>query len=107
MATARLERRLSAILAADVVGYSRLMEHDEAGTFERLKQLRKDLIEPILERYGCRFIDLKGDGTIVEFGSVISTVEAAVEIQGRCWPRIPICLRASASATGSGSTSAT
>jgi TolB-like protein/class 3 adenylate cyclase/Flp pilus assembly protein TadD len=81
MATARLERRLSAILAADVVGYSRLMERDEAGTFERLKRLRKDLIEPVLERYGGRFVDLKGDGAIVEFGSVISTVEAAVEIQ--------------------------
>jgi TolB-like protein len=77
----RVERRLSAILAADVVGYSRLMEHDEAGTFERLKRLRKDLIEPILARYGGRFVDLKGDGAIVEFGSVISAVEAAVEIQ--------------------------
>jgi adenylate cyclase len=81
MATARLERRLSAILAADVVGYSRLMERDEAGTFERLKQLRKELIEPVLEQYGGRFVDLKGDGAIVEFGSVISAVEAAVEIQ--------------------------
>jgi adenylate cyclase len=77
----RVERRLSAILAADVVGYSRLMEHDEAGTFERLKQLRKELIEPVLEQYGGRFVDLKGDGAIVEFGSVISAVEAAVEIQ--------------------------
>jgi adenylate cyclase len=66
----RVERRLSAILAADVVGYSRLMEHDEAGTFERLKRLRKDLIEPTLARYGSRFVDLKGDGAIVEFGSV-------------------------------------
>ena len=60
MATARVERRLSAILAADVVGYSRLMERDEAGTFERLKRLRKDLIEPVLERYGGRFVDLRG-----------------------------------------------
>jgi class 3 adenylate cyclase len=66
----RVERRLSAILAADVVGYSRLMERDEAGTFDRLKRLRKDLIEPILARYGGRFVDLKGDGAIVEFGSV-------------------------------------
>src|SRR3954465_10173267 len=81
MATARVERRLSAILAADVVGYSRLMERDEAGTFERLKRLPKELIEPVLERYGGRFVDLKGDGAIVEFGSVISAVEAAIEIQ--------------------------
>jgi adenylate cyclase len=66
----RVERRLSAILAADVVSYSRLMERDEAGTFDRLKRLRKDLIEPILARYGGRFVDLKGDGAIVEFGSV-------------------------------------
>jgi hypothetical protein len=57
------------------------MERDEAGTFERLKQLRKELIEPVLEQYGGRFVDLKGDGVIVEFGSVISAVEAAVEIQ--------------------------
>ena len=81
MATARVERRLSAILAADVVGYSRLMERDEAGTFERLKRLRKELIEPVLDRYGGRFVDLKGDGAIVEFGSVAAAVEAAVEIQ--------------------------
>ena len=81
MATARVERRLSAILAADVVGYSRLMERDEAGTFERLKRLRRELIEPVLERYGGRFVDLKGDGAIVEFGSVAAAVEAAVEIQ--------------------------
>src|SRR3954470_13529594 len=77
----RVERRLSAILAADVVGYSRLMEHDEAGTFERLKRLRKVLIEPVLERYGGRFVDLKSDGALVEFGSVMTAVEAAVEIQ--------------------------
>ena len=81
MATARVERRLSAILAADVVGYSRLMERDEAGTFERLKRLRKELIEPVLARHGGRFVDLKGDGAIVEFGSVVAAVEAAVEIQ--------------------------
>ena len=66
MTTVQVERRLSAILAADVVGYSRLMERDEAGTFERLKRLRKELIEPVLERYGGRFVDLKGDGAIVE-----------------------------------------
>jgi hypothetical protein len=57
------------------------MERDEAGTFERLKRLRKELIEPVLERYGGRFVDLKGDGAIVEFGSVAAAVEAAVEIQ--------------------------
>ena len=107
MATARVERRLSAILAADVVGYSRLMERDEAGTFERLKRLRKELIEPVLERYGGRFVDLKGDGAIVEFGSVVAAVEAAVEIQRAMLDQDPDLPETSASATGSGSTSAT
>jgi TolB-like protein/class 3 adenylate cyclase len=79
--TARVERRLAAILAADVVGYSALMERDEAGTVARLKAIRKELVEPVLERYGGRFVDLKGDGAIVEFGSVAAAVEAAVEIQ--------------------------
>src|SRR4051794_28441660 len=81
MATARVERRLAAILAADVVGYSRLMERDEAGTFARLMRLRKELVEPVLARHGGRFVDLKGDGAIVEFGSVVAAVDAAVEIQ--------------------------
>jgi TolB-like protein/class 3 adenylate cyclase len=81
MAVPRVERRLAAILAADVVGYSRLMERDEAGTVARLKAIRKELVEPVLERHGGRFVDLKGDGAIVEFGSVVAAVEAAVEIQ--------------------------
>src|SRR4051794_10341365 len=81
MATARVERRLAAILAADVVGYSRLMERHEAGTFARLMGLRRELVEPVLERHGGRFVDLKGDGAIVEFGSVMTAVEAAVETQ--------------------------
>jgi adenylate cyclase len=81
MAEARLERRLAAIMAADVVGYSRLMERDEPGTFARLKRLRRELIEPVLARHGGRLVDLKGDGGIVEFGSAVKAVEAAVEIQ--------------------------
>jgi TolB-like protein/class 3 adenylate cyclase/Flp pilus assembly protein TadD len=81
MAAPRVERRLAAILAADVAGYSRLMERDEAGTVARLKAIRKELVEPVLERHGGRFVDLKGDGAIVEFGSVVAAVEAAVEIQ--------------------------
>jgi TolB-like protein/class 3 adenylate cyclase len=81
MAAARVERRLAAVLAADVVGYSRLMEADEAGTFACLKVLRRELIEPVLREHGGRFVDLKGDGAIVEFASVTSAVEAAVAIQ--------------------------
>src|SRR3954468_9287148 len=81
MGTTRIERRLSAILAADVVGYSRLMEQDEAGTFARLKAVRKEVVEPVLARYGGRFVDLKGDGAIIEFQSAVAAVEAAAEIQ--------------------------
>ncbi len=81
MATARIERRLAAILAADVVGYSRIMERDEAGTFARLKRLRQELVEPVIARQGGRVVDLKGDGAMVEFHSVVAAVEAAAEIQ--------------------------
>jgi TolB-like protein/class 3 adenylate cyclase len=77
----RVERRLAAILAADVAGYSRLMERDEAGTVARLKAIRQELVEPVLARHGGRFVDLKGDGAIVEFGSAVAAVEAAVAIQ--------------------------
>jgi class 3 adenylate cyclase len=81
MPSARVERRLAAILAADVAGYSRLMQQDEVGTVARLKALRRELIEPVLGRFGGRFVDLKGDGAIVEFHSAVAAVEAAVEIQ--------------------------
>ena len=59
-----VERRLAAILAADVVGYSRLMEADEAGTHTRLKALRKELIEPALARHKGRIVKLTGDGAL-------------------------------------------
>ena len=81
MGAGRLERRLAAILAADVAGYSRLMEADESGTFARLKLLRADLVEPILAQHGGRLVDLKGDGAIVEFQSAVDAVEAAVAVQ--------------------------
>lgn len=81
MAEARLERRLAAILAADVAGYSRLMERDEAGTFARLKRLRRELVEPVLLRHSGRIVDLKGDGAIIEFASAVDAVEAAVAVQ--------------------------
>jgi TolB-like protein/Tfp pilus assembly protein PilF len=76
-----LERRLAAILAADVVGYSRLMGEDEAGTLERLKSLRKELVQPsIMERKG-RIVKLMGDGLLAEFPSVVEAVQCAVDIQ--------------------------
>lgn len=80
-ATGRAERRLAAILAADVVGYARLIEHDEIGTLERLKALRKDVIEPILAHRGGRIVKLMGDGALCEFGSAFEAVMAAVEMQ--------------------------
>jgi TolB-like protein/class 3 adenylate cyclase len=89
MAAAKVERRLAAILAADVAGYSRLMEADEAGTFARLRALRVEMIEPILAERGGRFVDLKGDGAIVEFASVTSAVDAAVVIQRAMKTREP------------------
>ena len=76
-----VERRLAAILAADVVGYSRLMEADEAGTHARLKALRKALIEPAIARHKGRIVKLTGDGALVEFPSAVGAVLAAAEIQ--------------------------
>jgi adenylate cyclase len=76
-----MERKLAAILAADVVGYSRLMEQDEARTFERLKAHRIELVEPeIAAHHGCVF-KLMGDGLLGEFGSVVDAVECAVSVQ--------------------------
>ena len=76
-----MERRLSAILAADVVGYSRLMERDEVDTFERLRAHRKDLFEPEIAAHHGRIFKLTGDGMLAEFGSVVDAVEAAVLLQ--------------------------
>jgi len=81
MATARAERRLAAILAADVVGYSRLVEHDEAGTLSALKVLRREVIDPLLAEHQGRIVKLMGDGALVEFSSVVDAVACAVAIQ--------------------------
>jgi TolB-like protein/class 3 adenylate cyclase len=77
----RVERRLAAILAADVVGYSRLMGEDEAGTHARLKAHRKEFIEPLVGEYRGRVVKLTGDGALVEFASAVDAVECAVAIQ--------------------------
>ena len=76
-----MERRLAAILAADVVGYSALMERDEAGTFARLQAGRKELFEPEIERHHGRIFKLMGDGLLAEFSSVVDAVECAVSLQ--------------------------
>ena len=80
-APVRVERRLAAILAADMVGYSHLVEQDEAGTIARLKALRKETLEPILARHGGRIVKLMGDGALIEFASVVEAVQAAIECQ--------------------------
>ena len=76
-----MERRLAAILAADVVGYSRLMEQDEADTFERLRAHRRELFEPSIEKHRGRIFKLMGDGLLAEFGSVVDAVACAVDLQ--------------------------
>ena len=81
MTTARAERRLAAILAADVAGYSRLMERDEAGTLERLKAHHRELVEPLLAEHRGRVVKLMGDGALCEFTSAVEAVECAVRIQ--------------------------
>ena len=76
-----MDRKLSAILAADVVGYSAQMERDEAGTFERLRAGRKELFEPEIARHHGNIFKLMGDGMLAEFGSVVDAVECAVSLQ--------------------------
>ena len=74
-------RRLAAILAADVAGYSRLMEADEEGTLERLKALRHELFDPKIAEHRGRIVKTIGDGLLVEFASVVDAVRCAVEVQ--------------------------
>jgi adenylate cyclase len=78
-----MERHLTAILAADVVGYSRLMGVDEAGTLAALKLVRADLLDPAIERHHGRIVKLTGDGMLAEFPSVVSGLACAVEMQRR------------------------
>ena len=81
MSEARPERRLAAILAADVAGYSRLMGSDEEGTLRTLAAHRNELIDPKIAAYRGRIVKTTGDGALVEFASVVDAVSCAVEIQ--------------------------
>jgi class 3 adenylate cyclase len=81
MAEARVERRLAAILAADVAGYSRLMGADEEGSLAALKALRKSLIDPEISEHRGRIVKTTGDGLLVEFASAVDAVLCAMEIQ--------------------------
>src|SRR5262245_30656906 len=81
MAEDRVQRRLAAILAADVVGYSRLMGEDEAGTLAALKARRKHVLEPLVNRHRGRIFKVTGDGVLIEFTSAVNAVQCAVELQ--------------------------
>jgi TolB-like protein/class 3 adenylate cyclase/Tfp pilus assembly protein PilF len=80
-ALARERRRLAAIVAADVVGYSRLMGRDETGTLARLRAHRKERFEPTVARHGGRLVKLTGDGALAEFPSAVDALSAAIEFQ--------------------------
>jgi adenylate cyclase len=77
----RDQRKLAAILAADVVGYSRLMEADEAGTLVRLRATHKEVFAPIITEFGGRIVKTTGDGFLVEFASAVDAVQCAVDLQ--------------------------
>ena len=81
MAEDRVQRRLAAILAADVVGYSRLMQVDEVGTLAALKARRKEIVGPLVARHQGRIFKVTGDGVMVEFASAVNAVQCAVDLQ--------------------------
>lgn len=81
MANERVQRRLAAILAADVVGYSHMMSLDETGTLSRLKKLRREIFDPKTKQYGGRIFKTTGDGAFVEFNSAVEAVKSAADIQ--------------------------
>lgn len=81
MSDERVERRLAAVLAADVAGYSRLMGADEEGTLARLKAVRKDLVDPTIASHRGRIVKTTGDGMLVEFASAVDAARSAIEIQ--------------------------
>ena len=78
---AREQRKLAAIIAADVVGYSRLMGRDESGTLARLRKNRSEDLDPVLAKYGGRLVKLTGDGVLIEFASAVDALSAAIEFQ--------------------------
>jgi adenylate cyclase len=81
MNEARAQRRLAAIVAADVVGYSRMMQQDEAGTLSALKGRRSQILRPLVSKHYGRIIKTMGDGVLIEFASAVNAVECAIELQ--------------------------
>src|SRR3954453_19540576 len=95
MTAPRIERRLAAILAADVAGYSRLMGADNVGKLKALKAHRREVVDPAIAAHHGRIVKTTGDGMLVEFGSVVDAVNCAVSVQesmsdrnnnGKCVP---------------------
>src|SRR5215212_9259560 len=78
---AREQRKLAAVVAADVVGYSRLMGKDEGGTLAALKAVRQEVVDPAIASHGGRIVKTTGDGLLLEFPSVVNAVRCAVEVQ--------------------------
>ena len=107
MAEERAQRRLAAILAADVAGYSRLMGADEEGTLARLKAHRRDLVEPKINEHRGRIVKTTGDGMLVEFASVVDALRCAIEIQRGMVERNTEVRRQSGSSFASASMSVT
>lgn len=83
-----MDRKLTTIVAMDVVGYSRLMELDERGTLEQLKDIRTKIIDPTVANYGGRTVKLMGDGALLEFSSVVGALQCAIDIQRELGVRI-------------------
>jgi class 3 adenylate cyclase len=92
-------RRLAAILAADVAGYSRLMGADEEVTLAVLKAIRRELVDPEIEEHRGRIVKTTGDGLLVEFASVVDAVRCAVELQQAMTGRKPTFRRTSGSSS--------
>ena len=87
MAAPRVDRRLAAIMAVDVVGYSRLMGADEAGhAGPKLRHIRKQLAEPLIAEHRGRVVKLTGDGALIEFGSAVDAVDCARSRSNEAWP---------------------
>ncbi len=76
-----MERRLAAILSADVVGYSRLMGADEEGTIAHFRALRDEVFDPSIAKHHGRIVKTTGDGLLIEFASVVDAVRCAIEVQ--------------------------
>ena len=107
MSEAPTLRRLAAILAADVVGFSRMMGADEEGTLARLKRLRAEVIDPAIAQSRGRIFKTTGDGVLVEFPSVVDAVQCAAKVQASLWRARRAGRTSSASCCAWGSTSAT